>query len=294
MSHTGEWAALATAVIWSFSSMVFTAATRRVGSGPVNYVRLLLAALLLLTTVVVVSGSMQATGNQWLWLTLSGLTGLVFGDSYLFRAFQMIGARLSMLIMSSSPALAAMIAYVALGQTMLWAAVAGMVVTTAGIALVVFQRHDDDLSRPNAMGVLYALLGSIGQAVGLVCAGMAFDLGTIDSVFAVLIRIASSAFIMTVFFGLTGKLAGHFRSLIRDRRALTLTGLGAFLGPYLGITLSLVAIRYTPIGIASTIMATVPVVMLPLVVLIHKERLTWKAIVGALAAVGGVALLFME
>lgn len=294
MSHIGEWAALATAIIWSFSSMVFTAATRRVGSGPVNYIRLLLAALLLLITVVVLSSPVQATEHQWFWLTLSGLTGLVFGDTYLFRAFQFIGARLSMLIMSSSPALAALIAFVALGQTLSWAAVAGMVVTTAGIALVVFQRHDDNHSRPGARGVLYALLGSIGQAVGLVCAGMAFDLGTIDSVFAVLIRIASSAVIMTIFFGLTGKLAGLFRSLVRDRRASALTGLGAFLGPYLGITLSLVAIRYTPIGIASTIMATVPVVMLPLVVIFHKEKLTWKAIVGALAAVGGVALLFME
>lgn len=293
MSHLGEWAALATAVIWSCSSMVFTAATKRIGAPPVNYVRLVMATALLSITIYALRIPMDLNATQAVWLLLSGLTGLVFGDTYLFRAFHRIGARLSMLIMSSSPALAAVLAYAALGEVLAWEAVLGMVVTMSGIALVVFQRHEDERRRPDAAGLVYAFLGSLGQAVGLVCARFAFDSGTLNSVAAVFVRIASSTAIMTLFFLFKGQLSRLFLAVSGDTRTLSLTAVGTLLGPYLGITLSLVAIQYTRIGIASTIMATVPIVMLPMVVVVYGEKLTWKAVIGALAAVGGVALLFM-
>jgi drug/metabolite transporter (DMT)-like permease len=69
---------------------------------------------------------------------------------------------------------------------------------------------------------------------------------------------------------------------------------GAIFGPYLGITFSLIAIMYTKVGIAATLIATVPILMLPLVRIIYKERLSWHAIVGACVAVGGVAILFLR
>jgi drug/metabolite transporter (DMT)-like permease len=62
----------------------------------------------------------------------------------------------------------------------------------------------------------------------------------------------------------------------------------------LGISFSLIAIEHTKVGIAATIMAMVPILMLPLVRVFLKEKLSWRAIVGAFVAVGGVAMLFLR
>jgi drug/metabolite transporter (DMT)-like permease len=79
-----------------------------------------------------------------------------------------------------------------------------------------------------------------------------------------------------------------------DKKTFGLTLLGAILGPYLGITFSLISIEYTKVAVASTIMATVPIIMLPLVKIVYREDLSWRAYVGAFIAVGGVAILFLR
>jgi drug/metabolite transporter (DMT)-like permease len=79
-----------------------------------------------------------------------------------------------------------------------------------------------------------------------------------------------------------------------ERRALWLTAGGAVVGPFLGITFSLMAVAHTQVGVAATIMAMVPIVMLPLLRIFYKEELSWKSIAGAFVAVGGVVLLFLK
>jgi drug/metabolite transporter (DMT)-like permease len=69
--------------------------------------------------------------------------------------------------------------------------------------------------------------------------------------------------------------------------------LGAMAGPFLGITLSLVAIQRTQMGVAATIMSIVPVLIIPFVILINKEKVSARAALGAGVAVGGVALLWL-
>jgi len=55
----------------------------------------------------------------------------------------------------------------------------------------------------------------------------------------------------------------------------------------------LLSIKYISTAVASTIMAVVPVLIIPPAILFFKERVTLKEIVGAIIAVGGVVMLFM-
>ena len=80
---------------------------------------------------------------------------------------------------------------------------------------------------------------------------------------------------------------------LRDRRALGFAAVGAFFGPFLGVSLSLYAVRHTVAGVAASIMALQPVLVIPLVVLLHRERVGVGGVAGALVAVAGVALLFL-
>jgi drug/metabolite transporter (DMT)-like permease len=275
---------------------MFAGAIRRIGSVQVNVARLVMAAVLLLLTILAANLSMRLSFGQYAYLSISGFIGLVFGDTFLFKSFQVNGARISMLIMSLAPAISAVLAYFILGEMLSAWGIIGIIVTTAGIVLVIVSNQKSESTRVKVTrsGLVYGFLGALGQGAGLVFARLAFVEGEINGFVATFIRIAASVIILLPLTLLTGRIKDPVRVFSKDRRALMLTIGGAIFGPYLGITLSLIAIMYTKVGIAATLIATVPILMLPLVRFIYKERLSWHAIVGACVAVGGVAILFLR
>ena len=292
----GELSALGAATLWSFSSFVFSAAARRIGSVNLNYSRLFFAVAFLFITVALAGLPYQMSVRQLLFLILSGVIGIVFGDSFLFKAFSEIGARLSMLVMSMAPAIASFAAFFLLGERLLPMQVLGIIVTVSGIAMVVSRRQvaSSEEIRPHPFrGILFAFCGALGQGMGLIVARFAFQEGEIHGLVATFVRIASSFILLTPIMLLRMKKDNAFRALVDDKKAAGLSMLGAVLGPFLGITLSLISIMHTQIGIATTLMATTPIIMLPIAHFLFKERLTLPAIAGAVIAVAGVMILIL-
>ena len=80
---------------------------------------------------------------------------------------------------------------------------------------------------------------------------------------------------------------------VKDKGAMKLLMLASFLGPYIGVSLSLFAIQNTTTGVASTLMATVPVLIIAPSVIIYKQKIKWKEIIGAIVSVAGVVLFFL-
>lgn len=297
MLYLGEISALVTAVFWSMSPLFFTAAINRVGTVTVNITRLGFALLFLFTSVCVMRYSVDLSFSQYAWLSISGFLGLVFGDSFMFKAFQHIGARITMLVMALSPAIAAFAAYVILGERMSMLGVIGIVVTLTGIIWVVVERSTQTKESPHAVttiGLFYALCGATGQGTGLVFAKLAFQESGLNGLVATLIRIAAAFLILLPVAAISKNFRNPIVTYHTERRALWLTVGGAVVGPFLGITFSLIAVAHTHVGVAATIMATVPILMLPLLRIFYKERLTWKSIAGAFVAVSGVVLLFLK
>jgi len=296
MPFLGELSALLTACLWSGGAIVFASATKRVGSVQVNITRLILAAAYLILLIAAVRLDVRLSPTQILNLSISGVIGLTLGDTFLFKAFQEIGARMSMLIMSAAPAIAALLAYFILAETLSFAGVLGIAITLFGISIVVLDRGGDASRRiaVTPSGIVYAALAAAGQGAGLVFAKIAFHEGELNGFVATAIRILASLVLLLPVAMVTKRYKSPLQMLFQDRKAFWLTALGSVLGPFLGITFSLIAIGHTKVGIAATIMATVPILMLPLVRIIYKERLTWRAILGAFTAVGGVAVLFMR
>ena len=276
--------------------MMFAGAIRRIGSVQVNVVRLIIAAVMLIVTILGADLSIRLSFGQYAYLSISGCIGLVFGDTFLFKSFHVNGARISMLIMSLAPAISAILAYIILGEMLSVWGIVGMIVTTAGIALVVVSNQQSEHTKVKLtrIGLIYGFLGALGQGAGLVFARLAFVEGDINGFVATFVRIAASLVVLLPLTLMTGRIKNPIGVFWNDKRALMLTIGGAIFGPYLGITFSLIAIMYTKVGIAATLIATVPILMLPLVRIIYKERLSWHAIVGACVAVGGVAILFLR
>ncbi len=297
MNYTGEIAALATSVAFSFGSTFLTIAGRRVGSMVLNRTRLVLSIVFLVFTHWIVLGipfPFQAGSDRWLWLGLSGIVGLVIGDFFLFQAFVWIGPRLSMLMMSLAPVIAAFQAWIFLEETISLMQMGAILLTLGGVAWVVMGRNPsgNNTDRNYARGILFGLVGAIGQATGLVLAknGLGGDFSPIS---ANLIRMVAAAIVLWLITFIQGEAKATVQALIENRRGVLFVLLGTFTGPFLGVSFSLLAIQHAEVGIASTLMALPPVLLLPISFVVFKERYSWGAVVGTLLAIAGVALLFL-
>ena len=143
----GEIAALITALLWSFSSIIFTEASLRIGSQQLNINRLISAFFFLSILILIIGFPDDITSEQLFYLALSGLTGLAFGDAFLFKAFQTIGARYSMLIMSFAPGISALLSFIFLNEILSFQSIIGMVLTILGISIVVLEKKNGTNSK---------------------------------------------------------------------------------------------------------------------------------------------------
>lgn len=171
--HLGELAALGTAICWTFNSIAYEKAGKKVGSLSVNYLRLFVAFSLSSVGAWFSRGLLlpiDAPDRTWFWLLISGLLGFVLGDIFLFEAYVQIGSRISRLIMSASPPLAALAGFLFMGERIGFLGLLGMLLTMAGISAVILSRGPNErrvrFNRP-AKGLMYAVLGAVGQALGL-------------------------------------------------------------------------------------------------------------------------------
>ncbi len=296
-SHPGEIAALLAAFCWTITALNFESAGKRVGSLPVNLIRLVLAFGFLSGYGAWSRGHwipFDAQGDQWLWLLFSGLVGFVIGDLSLFRAFVLIGARLSMLIFATVPIFAALLGWVLLGEHLSPLDWLGMALTVGGVSWVVLERKKGENGERSSLpvtGILLALAGAAGQAMGLILSKIGMK--DFDPFAATQIRVVAGIVGFSVLFTVLNRWKPTFDAL-RNGPAMKRIVAGSVFGPFLGVSLSLMAIQRTQTGVAATIMSLVPVLIIPPAILLFKERVSPRAFLGAIVAVSGVAILFLQ
>jgi drug/metabolite transporter (DMT)-like permease len=298
----GETAAVATSCLWTINSLFFTSAGKRIGPLSVNAYRIIMAVGFLVISHAILLGTIvpMATNGQWFWMGLSGIVGLGIGDYGLFAAFVTIGPRRSLLVMALSAIFASIGAYLMLGETLPTLAIVGIAITLGGVVVVILEAEERSGEAPvskklRSYGVFLALIGAIGQGVGLVLAkkGIYLDPGVIlNPLSATLIRMTLGASFVWIVAVAARKLP-ELREAIRSKEGMSNTAAGAFLGPFLGVTLSMVAVTYTNAGIAQTLMSLMPVLIIPVIWIMYKQRTSWRGMLGAAMAVVGVAILFL-
>lgn len=300
-SYTGELAAIVTAVFWTATAIAFEIASKKIGSLSLNLIRLVMAFFLLGVFNWVLRGSffsIDAGHHQWVWLPVSGIIGFVLGDYFLFRAYMVIGSRISMLIMALVPPITALIGFFLMGEVLTLFEWTGMALVITGIVIVILSRDRKGEGQGKKKlsfnfaprGLLFAVGGAVGQAVGLVFSK--YGMQEYDAFAASHIRVLAGVvgyLLLFTFLNRWNKLAEAFR----NRSAMVSSGVGAFFGPFLGVSFSLLAVKFTATGVASTIMAIVPVLIILPSVLIFKEKIKIREVVGAALSVLGVAMMFM-
>ena len=311
MQYLGEIISLAVAVLWTATALFADQASRRIGAMSTNIFRLAFSSVLLAVLLWIVLGQpypVYADGKTWLWMGLSALVGYVFGDFCLFNSYVIIGARFGQLFMTLAPLFAAIAGWAMLGETLSWRSWLAMAVTLTGIAISILSRsgngHKLTLRLP-LKGVLLGVGAAMGQGVGLVLskigmqhyeAALPADApATFEWALPFASTMIRSLVGMAGFFvwmALIGQLP-QLRAAVRNRGGMKFTALTTLFGPFIGVSLSLMAVQYARAGIASTLMALTPVLIILPYAVIYKQKVTPKEILGVTVSMIGVALFFL-
>jgi drug/metabolite transporter (DMT)-like permease len=300
----GEIAALLTAICYSISSLFFTAAGKKFGPLVSNRLRLVVAILLLGIIHWVVFGSpipIYAGAERWFWLGISGIVGLAIGDLFLFQAYLLLGPRLGLLFLSLAPALASVLAWLLLGESLNAGNILGIILTLTGIAWVVLESNTKEKSTEginidgshtmSLKGIIAGLLAATGQAFGVVLAKFGLK-GNFPALSGNVIRMTAAFLALWLVTIIQGQVISTVKQAKFQRTGMMFILGGAIFGPIIGVSLSLFAIQNINIGIASTLIALPPIFLLPIGYFIFKEHISWRSIAGTLLAVAGVGLLF--
>ena len=310
MRHLGEIIALVVAMSWTVTALFADKASHRLGSMTANVIRLVLATLFLALILWVGVGSpypVYADGKAWTWLAASALVGYVFGDWCLFNCYLSIGARFGQLFMTLAPPMAAIAGWAILGETLSWKSGLAMAITLCGIAISILSKEEGrhvHLTLP-LKGVLLGLGAGLGQGVGLVLSKVGLEhyaeiipadapahMNTLLPFASTMIRAVVGAAGFLALMALQKK-TKELKAAAHDRRGLGYALIMTIFGPVMGVSLSLMAVRYTSAGIASTLMALTPVFILIPYAFIYHQRIRTRELLGVLVSMTGVALFFL-
>jgi drug/metabolite transporter (DMT)-like permease len=295
-SHLGEFSALLVAVFWTITALAFESASNKVGSLPVNLIRLIFGFIFLSMLNLAIRGRIfptDASAHNWIWLSVSGLIGFVIGDLFLFKSYTIIGAWFAMLMMTLAPPMAALFGWIILGEIMDLKSLSGMFLTLVGIALALFSRDHENNKfaiRKPFPGILFAFIGALGQALGIVFSK--YGMQEYSPFPSTQIRIITGIIGFILIITLSGRWNKVFTAF-KDRKGMTAITAGSFFGPFLGVSFSLMAVKYTSAGIASTIMAMVPILIIPPSIFLFHHKITLREIIGTILSVAGVGLFFL-
>ena len=302
MPFTGEAIALTTVLCWTFSVQFFAAASREIGAIPVNIIRLFVALALFSFLLLFKDGTLVPIHfpvRSWLFLSLSGVIGFFIGDIFLFKALVELGPRITMLIQSLAAPTAAIFGWTFLNESYSLHQWSGMAITLAGVSAVILEKGKEitparklKATRVSYGGVVFGLLAMLGQAGGLLLskAGMQTETGYLDAFSATQIRALAAFFCFVVFFTVSNKWK-DVELALTNKKAVAFTAIGAAIGPFLGVSMSLMALHYLATGVASTFFSLIPICIIPFSIYLHKEHVSLRAIGGAVTAVFGVYLL---
>lgn len=310
MQYLGEMISLVVAVSWTATAIFADKASHKIGASSVNVVRMLLSIVLLGFLLWMMIGKpypMYADVSTWFWLCLSAIVGYVFGDFCLFNAYTVIGARLGQLFMTLAPPFAALAGWLFLKESLSWKSSFAMAVTLSGIAMSILGRGEGHHVKFNIplKGVLLGTGAGLGQGVGLVLSKLGVQhyaacvppdapaaMSMALPFASTMIRSIVGGIGFLLVMALAGNL-GQLKAATHRPDGLAYTGLTTFFGPVTGVSLSLMAVQYADAGIASTLMALTPVLIILPYALMYKQKIALKEVAGACTSMAGVALFFL-
>ncbi|MGD1873374.1 MAG: DMT family transporter [Mastigocoleus sp.] len=303
----GEIAALIAACLWAIASVFYGRLGTYIPPLQLNLIKGVVAIALFLVTILLTGELYPNIPTLPLWLILmSGIAGIGLGDTIFFKSINILGARRALLMQTLTPAMVATLSLIFLREDLSIFAWCGILLTILGVAWVVTERTPDDVNSQKInlkSGVGFGLLSAFASSVGAVLSrGALIDTTDINvsPLWAALIRLSAGTIILIPLLKFQSQVQTkvkqkvqkiEFYSLAKSPKFIVTVVFASFCGTYLGIWLQQAAIKFTAAGIASTLMQTSPIFVIPITRMMG-EKISFRAILGVAIALSGIAVLF--
>lgn len=283
---TGIVAALGSAASWSLGTLLFNR-VERLSAFALTLVKGVMSVALLAALAFAVERAGGLDALSFAYLAASGVLGIAIADTLFFAALQSIGPRALVLVSTLGQVFTVLLAVVLLGEPIGPRELGGVALVLAGVAAGVFP----DPSAPrtqSARGILLGIASVLCMSVSAILTKQGVrSASTVD---ATLVRMAAGTAGMVVVGALTGQL-GPWLAPVRHTAVLGQLFVAVCVITFGGFWLTVVAFKYSTVTVASSLIATEPLFILPLSALFLRERITTRAVTGAAVATAGVVVL---
>ena len=300
----GGIAALMAALLWAVAAIIFHRLGENVPPAELNLVKGSLAVLLMIVTTLLLGESLPVMpALTFILLLISGIVGIGIGDTAYFESLNHMGSSLALLLGMLAPPLTGVIAWVFMGETIPLVGWLGIAITIGGVAWVITEERagEQKVKINYRQGLKFAIIASLSQAIGAVISRYAMtEAGvTVSALQTAIIRLLAGIVYLTILLILSRRsLFVWLRNADPENKAsrwklIRMIALVGFIGTYSAVWLQQLSIQYTPVGIAQTLLSTSPLFILPIIAL-RGEKLSFRAVCGAVVALGGIVLLFSQ
>ncbi|MEE4243092.1 MAG: DMT family transporter [Desulfopila sp.] len=307
----GETAALCAALLWAFSSVLFADIGKHIRAVNINLLKGIFACLLMTSLLACGTifgadgldlGTIISISPEGLFLLLlSGVIGIAIGDTAYFACLRRIGPQNSLMLESTAPIMAAVMALLLYQEILKPSAWIGIFLTTAGVGIVIKWSHSSLGYSTNLPGILYGMLAALCQATGIVLSRKALLADEVEPLASGLVRLAAAVSFMSFWFLLRDRLPWRSTAnqtlseaiFLIKKHNLLLRLLGAItLGTFLAIWLMQTSVKYTSAGITQTLLATCPLFGM-IIGLFQGQRQVPLVWCGLFLGIFGISLLFL-
>lgn len=286
MVYIGIVAALLSAASWAFGTVLFDKIGKVVPYIGLTFLKGVVSIILMIALLIATGGLQQIEVRDFLFLALSGFIGIAIGDSLFFKSLQDLGAKIQVVFFLLGQIFTMFLSMLLLGELLSTEQYFGATILLMGIAFVVWEKHED---HPNkTRGIVCGLLSIACFSASSIMVKIA--IGDVEVVTATFYRLIFGT-IFTLGFGVAAKRFATWIKPLKNGRLSALLILNVVVITYGGFLLSMVAIKYIPVSLASVLSTTEPIFVLLLAYLINKEKVSRREIIGTFITLLGVFII---
>lgn len=286
MALWGILAALLSAASWAFGTVIFERIGKAIPFVGITFLKGVLSILLMLLLIAFTGGIQAISFWEFCFLALSGVVGISIGDSLFFKSLQDLGAKTQVIFFLLGQILTMVLSLLFLGELLTIEQYIGATILLTGVIVTTWGTQQN---HPNkARGIICGLLSMFCFSISAIMVKAAIS--EVEVVTATFYRMLFGT-IFTLGYGLISKNFKSWVTPLRDVRLLMLFIVNVIVITYGGFTLSMAAIKYISVSLASVLSATEPIFVLILAYLIAKEKITKREFWGTLITLAGLFLI---
>ncbi len=291
----GITAALTSAASWALASVLFKGLSEDWDSLSLTYAKSVICSLILLFLVLIFKIPVPPE-KDILMLFGSGIIGILLGDSFFFAALKRLTPQALTVLLMCGQVITAIMALVFLGEHVVFQVWLGLGLVLFGLYCILLpeknngENNENGAGKTKFKGLIFGVISIVCMALSMIISKQALENNS--TLWATLIRMSSAVFGMFTM-GIIMRRISHWNGLFILRKYRLRFYFSALIITFGGFWLSMVAVKYVQVAVASTLMATEPIFALPFFAIIEKKKIHKSEVIGVLMAVVGLIMVIL-